>query len=458
MTDDRLHERCKKAISGRVIQVLCTALVLASGLGTAGAQATCDQDLTFTFWGSPQEKRAVEDMIASFNAANPGIRVRGQHIPTDYGIKLNTMIAGGTPPDAGYLGADMALPWAEEGLLLDLTPYFEQDPAASERFPNTFYKLDGKIYGSWTVAETMLMYYNKDAFDQAGLKYPPATAEAAWTWDEFVTVAKKLTRDRNGNDATSPDFDPSNIQTYGVSFPTWWAVYLPLIASNGGSFANKEGTQLLLNRPEAVEVLQRMQDLIYVNRVAPTPTQSAALPAAAEVMMQTGKVAMTFEGQWKVLDYSQLPGLNWSMGVLPYFKKPTTLLVSAGTVAFADTPCPDAVWAFYKFHNDPANVNLFKKGLWMPLQLKYYTNPTKQAEWLEGEPGVYPPEAKTVLGAYVLNNATVRPPDTYLKNATQLFSEVIDPTFDKLWNNQGTAQEVMDEVVEKASPVLAGRW
>lgn len=431
---------------------------LLSALSTGLAQVTCDEDLTFTFWGSPQEKRAVDDMLASFNESHPGITMRGQHIPTDYGIKLNTMIAGGTPPAASYLGADMALPWAEEGLLLDLTPYFGEG-AAAERFEDTLYQVDGKTYGSWTVAETMITYYNKDLFDASGVAYPPATAADAWTWDEFVEVAKKLTKDRSGNDATSPDFDPNNVQTYGVSFAKSWLVYLPLLASNGGEFANEEGTELLLNQPAAVEALQKMHDLIYVHHVSPTPTQGEALPAAAEVMMQTGKVAMTFEGHWKVLDFSQLPSLNWGMGVLPYFKTPTTLLVSAGTVVFADTPCPDAVWEFYKFHNDPENVDLFRKGLWMPLQLEYYTDPEKQAEWLEGEEGVYPPEAKTVLGEYVLNNATVRPPDTYLKNAVQLFSDVVDPTFDTFWNNpDATAQAVTDEITAKASEVLEGAW
>ena len=434
------------------------APVLLGVLSTGFAQVTCEEELPFTFWGSPQEKRAVDDMISSFNESHPGITVRGQHIPTDYGIKLNTMIAGGTPPAAGYLGADMALPWAEEGILLDLTAYLGEG-AAAERFENTFYTLDGKTYGSWTVAETMITYYNKDLFDAAGVAYPPVTAADAWTWDEFVEVAKTLTVDRNGNNAASPDFDPNNVQTYGVSFAKSWLVYLPLLASNGGEFANEAGTELLLNEPAAVEALQQMHDLIYVHHVSPTPTQGEALPAAAEVMMQTGKVAMTFEGHWKVLDFSQLPSLNWGMGVLPYFKTPTTLLVSAGTVAFADTPCPEAVAEFYRFHNDPENVDLFRKGLWMPLQLEYYTDPAKQAEWLEGEEGVYPPEAKTVLGEYVLNNATVRPPDTYLKNAVQLFSDVVDPTFDTFWNNpEATAQAVTDEIVAKASGVLEGRW
>ena len=432
-------------------------LLVCFGFSTGLGQATCDEDLTFTFWGSPQEKTAVEAMITSFNESHPDIQVRGQHIPTDYGVKLSTMVAGSTAPAVGYLDATMALPWAEEGVLLELTSYFEEDDTVSERFEDTLYEVDGKVYGGWPVAETMITYYNKAIFDEAGLEPPPATAEEAWTWDEFVEVAKKLTTDRNGNDATSPDFDSENIETYGLSFPRWWAIYLPLIASNGGAFVNEEGTEMLINQPEAVEVLQNLQDLIYVHHVSPTPTQSEAFPAA-EVLMQTGKVAMTFEGHWKVLDYSQLPNLEWSMGVLPYFDTPTTLLVSAGTVVFSDAPCPDAVWEFYKYHNDPANVDLFKKGLWMPLQLEYYTDPAKQAEWLEGEAGVYPPEAKTVLGDYVLNNATVRPPDTYLRNAAQLFSDVVDPAFDRLWNNQATAQEVADQIVQEASPILEGTW
>ena len=441
------------------IGVCLLAAVLGGGLSTAAAQATCDEELTFTFWGSPQEKRAVDEMVTSFNDSHPGITVRGQHIPTEYDIKMNTMVAGGTAADLGYLGANLALPWAEDGLLLDMTSYYENLPTSADRFNDTLFTVNGQTYGGWTVAETMITYYNRAIFDEAGLEYPPATAQAAWTWDEFVEVAKQLTVDRNGNNAASPEFDPENVETYGVSFAKWWAVYLPFVESNGGTFANDEGTELLLNQPEAVEALQRLHDLIYVHHVSPTPTQGEALPAAAEVLMQTGKVAMTFEGHWKVLDFSQLPSLEWGMGVLPYFDTPATMLVSAGTVAFADTPCPEAALEFYAYHNDPENVDLFRRGLWMPLQLEYYTDPEKQAEWLEGEEGVYPPEAKTVLGEYVLNNATVRPPETYLRNSAQLFSEIVDPTFDTFWNDpEATAQAVTDEIVASASGVMEGTW
>jgi multiple sugar transport system substrate-binding protein len=122
---------------------------------------------------------------------------------------------------------------------------------------------------------------NKSLFDAAGLPYPPAKAEQAWTWDKFIQVAKKLTKDRNGNDATSPKFDPTKIEAYGLSLPQDWWGYLTFIYSNGGKFVNDQGTELLLNRPEDVEVLQALQDAIFVYHIAPTPTQNKALPSQA---------------------------------------------------------------------------------------------------------------------------------------------------------------------------------
>lgn len=39
------------------------------------------------------------------------------------------------------------------------------------------------------------MFYNKDMFDAANVEYPPTNADEAWSWDEFVEVAKQLTLD-----------------------------------------------------------------------------------------------------------------------------------------------------------------------------------------------------------------------------------------------------------------------
>ena len=433
------------------------ALGLVSGFGTAALAQNAE--LLFTFWGSPQEKAAIEEMVADFEAQYPDIRVRAQHIPnTTYVEKISTMLASGDPPDVAYLGEGQAFPWALEGRLLDLSTYFEEDAEASSRLESTYYNYgDGKTLGTNTAAETMVMYYNKALFEEAGVELPPTKAAEALTWDAFVELAKKLTKDRNGNDATSPDFDASNIETYGVSLPTWWGGYLPFVLSNGGSFASEDGTELTLNQPAAVEALQQMQDLIYVHHVAPTPTQAEAFPSA-DVMMQTGKVAMTIDGHWKVLDFSQL-GMDWGMAVLPKHKEPVTILLGAPTVIFAATEFPDAAFEFYKFHNNPEYVNLFEKGLWMPLQEAYYTDPEKTAAWLEGEEGVYPPEARDVLVDYTLNHTPVSSPlPTGSRTTGRSRARPSSRPLNACGAVELDAQVAMDQAAEVAAPLMQGRW
>ena len=229
-----------------------------------------------------------------------------------------------------------------------------------------------------------------------------------------------------------------------------------MIYSNGGQLASDDGKRLMLNEPEAVEALQALQDMIYVHHVAPTPAQSEAMPSQA-VMMQSGKVAMGVNGHWAILDYSQLE-FDWSIGVLPYHQEPVTILLGSPSVIFAATEHPEEAFEFYKFHNDPAQVDLYAKGLWMPLQLEYYTDPAKTAEWLDAIPGVYPPEARGVLIDYTLNNTPRQPPAYWLKNQSQIFSEAINPAITKLWAGEATAQEAMDQAVRDAGPLMQGRW
>lgn len=414
-------------------------------------------ELTFMYWGSPQEKEAVDNMVAKFEESHPNIDITTQHVPDAFDEKITTMLASGTEPDVAYLSEAMALDWATQGKLLDLTNYFKSDPEAANRLPATYYNYgEGKTIGTNTAGEIGMLFYNKDIFDKAGVAYPPAEGSKAMAWNDFVEMAKQVTFDVNGNNAASPDFDPENIETFGVSFPRWWLGYMPFIYSNGGKFASDDGMKLLLNEPAAVEVLQNLQDLIYKHHVAPTPAQSEALPAS-EIMMETGKVAMTIEGHWKTLDYSQIEA-KWGMGVLPKYKEPMTMLLGAPTVIFASTEHPEEAFEFYKYHNSPEVVDLFAKGLWMPLQKEYYTDEAKIKSWLEGIPNIYPPEARTAVIDYTLNYTPIQPPAYWLKNYFQIVSEAVDPALELLWTGEATAQEAADQAVRDAEPLMQGKW
>lgn len=100
--------------------------------------------LVFTYWGSPQEQKAVADMTKSFNDKNPGINVKAQYVAIDgYRQKLTTMLAGEAPPDVAYQFVGLAFDWAVAGKTLDLTAYVKKDPESVQLLPNTTYTYNG---------------------------------------------------------------------------------------------------------------------------------------------------------------------------------------------------------------------------------------------------------------------------------------------------------------------------
>ncbi len=127
--------------------------------------------LRFTYWGSPVEKSAVESMVRQFEAANPNIKIEAQHIPNDqYIARLSAMLASDTPPDIGYLPETHAALWASEGKVMDLTDIVKNDSALASRLPSTYYYFAShRTIGTNTAGEIVVMFYNKDLFDKAGL-------------------------------------------------------------------------------------------------------------------------------------------------------------------------------------------------------------------------------------------------------------------------------------------------
>jgi len=414
-------------------------------------------ELVFTYWGSPQEQEAVAQMCESFNKEHPKIEVRPQYVPNEgYTEKMTTMLAGGTPPDIAYMDAEQAFDWTLQGKTLDLAPFVTADPESATLLPNTNYTYDGgkKIMSTSLAIGIMLTYYNKKMFAEAGVNMPPSKAAEAWQWNDFVEIAKRLTKDRSGKDATDPAFNPDDIDVYGVSYQTWWGGYMPFVLSNGGDFASPDGMEFGLNKPEAVEAIQAMQDLTYKHHVAPTPEQSSSMPST-DILLRTGKLAIDLNGMWKVLDYSQYKDLDWSVGVLPYHKKPATLRWGIPIVVSSTVKDPAAAYEFYRWRYSPERIDLYKRGLWMPIQGDYYTDPAKIDSWINGIPGTFPAESKDVFIDYTLNNAS--PPPIYsLKNFGQIQNEAVVPGLQAVFAGEKSAQEAMDEAAKIA--VMQGRY
>jgi len=409
--------------------------------------------LSFMYWGSAFEKEAVEKMIKAFEASHPHIKIKGEHVPGDFTTKINTLMATNELPDVSYLGEGLALKWGAEGKVLDMTPYMDLYPALANRLPQTYYNYaPGKTIGTNTAAEIITMYYNKDLFTEGGVELPPTDGASAWTWEQFLETAMKLTKDNKGNTAIDAAFDPENIVQYGISFPTWWGGWYPFLLSNGADLTNEDGTKYAMNSPESIEVFQKLQDLMYKYHVAPTATQQQNMPAT-NVRLQTKKVAMAIDGQWALLDFASTK-MNFGMGVLPKFKEPKTIILGAPTVIFSSTKHPEEAMEFYVYHNNPEQVDLFKQGLWMPLEEKYYTEQDAIDSWINNE--AHPAEYKEAVIDYTVKYAE-QSPSYDLKNFAEIDPK-IGAALDKLWTNKEPAEKVLNDLEKEVQPLLQGKY
>jgi len=446
-------------------QKLTRVLLILVALGLAACQAAPATPtsvpvvkLRFTYWGSEMEKAAVEQMVAAFEKANPDIRVEPIQLTyEEYLGRITAMIAQGEGPDVGYFIGLQAPLWAQEGKILEMTDWVQSDPLLSSALPSTrYYFGNGRIAAMNTAVAVTVLFYNKALFDQAGLAYPPADPAHAWTWDQFVEAAKKLTVDVNGRHPSEAGFDPQQIRTYGTAFHKsyeGWTIY-PFVFSNGGQLVSDDGTRLLLDSPEASQAIQNLADLMWVHHVTPTPAQDANLPNYV-TMLQTGNLAMLIEGAWNLLDLASTRDLKYGVAVLPSLKQPQTVVLGSPTVIFAGTRHKEAALRFYKFHNNPEAVQLFAQGLWMPLQQVYYTDPAKMKFWL-GNPA-HPAEDQKVFTDYVLNYSTPLP-SYYVRNYAEVLDKAVAPAIERIWNNEATAAAALSQATAAAQPLLQGRW
>ncbi len=146
------------------------------------------------------------DLIDAFEEENPDIKIK----PVSIEETLELESLGAEWPDDArrrlVSAADVSSVFysqeaLQEGLLLDLEPFMASDrnfdpgdflPHLLESFQS-----DGGTWAVPTEANYLLIYFNKDAFDEAGIDYP----QPGWSWDDFLTAAEALTA-REGDEVT----------------------------------------------------------------------------------------------------------------------------------------------------------------------------------------------------------------------------------------------------------------
>lgn len=458
----------KRDRRGMTVMLIICALLLLAGCREAGSTLSNDATghepadgnkdkvvLTYASWGSPNEKEAKERMIEKFMEKYPWITVHYVYEPGDYMSKLTTMYASNKAPDVFMLHKHTALQWAEQGKLYNLKHFLAADTEINEDslIPNAvMYWEQGKVAGVKVAEESFALYYNADMLHEAGVELPPVKAEDAWSWDQFLLAAKKLTIDRNGHNALSRNFDPNHITQFGVRFHTWmWHLMVP---SNDTSVIAPDGSRMNLDDPAVIDAVQKLADLIYVHHVAPSPIQEKNLPQPA-LALQSRKVAMDLDGQWVQLDLGAA-GVNYGVGILPKLKTSRTIQFGEPLVMSKATKHPNEAWLFYKWQLDSENaIDLHASGLWMPLLKDYYTKPELIARWADVKPG-HPDGYQDAVMRQTIENG-VNSYDYYIKDNANIRA-ILQPALDQIWLGKKNVKEAFQSVSTKIDAAFRGTY
>ena len=251
----------------RRVRNLLVAMTSASILLVAPTLAQAQTEVAFYYpvaVGGPITK-IVDGLAADFEKENPGIKVKpiysGSYAETL--TKALTAVKSGEPPvTAVILSTDMYTLIDDEAIV----PFDDVVKSADDRaWIKTFYpafmensQTGGKTWGIPFQRSTIVLYWNKEMFKEAGLDPNRAPAN----WKEMLDYAQKLTkRDASGK------VTQWGLQIPSTGFPYW--LFQALTTQNGVQLMNAAGTETYYDKPEVIEALQYWVDLSRKHKVHP---------------------------------------------------------------------------------------------------------------------------------------------------------------------------------------------
>lgn len=329
----------------------------------------------FTFSAAPDHLEELDRMIQIFEESHPNIKVEVETAPFgDYFTKLQALIAGGEAPDVFELNYENFVSFAAKGVLLDLTPLAAADDTFDSGifYPRAYdaFNYNGLQLGLPATFSTVVLFYNKDLFDQAGVDYPSAD----WTWADAVEAAQALT-----------DADAG---VWGLYSPLQFWEFYKKAAQNDCSFFNEDQIEVTVDTPECVEALQTIVDFVETDKVMPTDAEMGGISDGD--MFKAGQIAMDVTGIWMFAAFEDAP-FAWDIQVEPGLQQKATHFFANAVSVFAASPQREAAWEWVKFFtSSPEMAQIRIDSGW---ELPTLNNP----EYVEGYLAQSPPDNRAAV-------------------------------------------------------------
>ncbi len=315
-------------------------LSLALALAAAALLPGCQREpVEIVVWDGPRWPDENNDQfhwlrgrIQAFSQRHPDVRVRLVEKPWGDLVQLVDLAAGaGALPDVAPLepAGGALVRWVEAGLLEPVDEYLaapeDLTPGALAAFSH-----QGRTYGFPTAQAVHVLLLNRDLFAERGVPLPPG---GRWSWEEFRRAAVELTFDRNEDGA---------IDVYGLAGAVLKGFYelWPFLYMDGARPLAENMRRCAFNRPEGVSALQKLVDLVHLDRAAHPDTGTSDVGHVFRLFALAGEasVAMAPWAPWAIAAIQTRDPFRINVAVAEYpygdSGEPVTIGAASGWVVF----------------------------------------------------------------------------------------------------------------------------
>lgn len=300
----RLFTRTRLRHTGMVV----LALTVLAGCGRPGPADPAGV-VRLQIWahaGQASERRVLEDQVARYQAAHPGVALALNLIPeSSYNAQVQAAAVAGDLPDLLEFDGPYLYNYVWQGQLRPLDDLLPAELVA-DLLPSIraqgLYR--GRLYGVGTYDSGLGLYARKGALEAVGARIPTGPADA-WSAQEFDALLKSLA----ARDADRAVLDLK--LNYGDEWFTY--AFSPLLQSAGADLVDRRtyrSASGVLNGPAAVAAMAEWRGWVRGGYVDPDLDDAAFV---------SGRVALSWCGHWEYAHYAKAFGADLLVLPLPDF-------------------------------------------------------------------------------------------------------------------------------------------
>jgi len=338
--------------------VMISMLAVACGNGGNGdngdavEEATADDPIEITMYypiavGGPLEN-VVDGLVEDFEAEHPEIVVDAVY-SGDYDdtiVSVQTAIDGGDAPVTSVLLSSDMYQLIDDEMIVPFDDLVETED--EEAWLDSFYEgflmnsqdAEGRTWGIPFQRSTIVQYWNKDAFEAAGLD-PDTPPE---TWDEMVEMGQQVQDEAD---------IPWGVQIPASGFPYW--MFQALAIQNGVEIGSDDGAHVDFDQPETVEALEFWIDMVEEHEVHPPGIVDWGTTPEDFFQEQVGMMWTTTGNLTDVRDNAPF---DFGVAMLPGNVQPGSPTGGGNFYVFADAPEDEqrAAMQLIRFLTEPENA------------------------------------------------------------------------------------------------------